>query len=185
MKAEQATNLYGLLAEFDDAKDLLAAARKARAAGYRKLNAYTPFAVKGLDEIIETPRKNWIPIIVFIGGVLGGLTGFFMQYFYLVVHYPINVGGRPLNSWQAFVPITFELTVLGAAIFGAFGMLWLNGLPRLFHPVFTVPQFRSASDDKFFLCLEADDAKFDRAETRWFLESLEPLEVIDVWYKKR
>lgn len=185
MKAERTTNLYGLLAEFEDARDLLGAARRAREAGYRKLRAYTPFPVKGLADLVEAPRKNWIPAIVFIGGVIGGLTGFFMQYFYLVWHYPLNVGGRPLNSWQAFIPITFELTILGAAVFGAVGMLWLSGLPRLFHPVFTVPEFRAATNDKFFLCVRASDAKFDPPETREFLESLAPVKVIDVWNKKR
>jgi hypothetical protein len=181
----ETTNLYGLLAEFGEPEKLTEAARRAREAGYENLQAYTPFAVEGLSEFVRVRRRNWIPVIVLIGGIVGGLGGFLMQVYYMAISYPLNIGGRPLVSWAAFIPITFELTVLGAALFGAFGMFILNGLPQPFHPVFTVPQFRAASDDKFFLSIEASDTKFDETEARGFLESLQPTEIIEVWDIKR
>ena len=181
MSEESETKLYGLLAEFDEPQKLIEAARRAHEAGYRNLQAYTPFSIEELSEYVKVRRRKWVPRIVFAGGLFGGLTGFLMQYFYLVIHYPINVGGRPLNSWQAFVPITFELTVLGGALFGVIGMLWLNGLPRPFHPVFTAPQFRHATQDEFFLCIEATDENFNWNETREFLEDFEPISVTDVF----
>lgn len=178
---ERRTKLYGLIAEFEDAETLLDASRRAQEAGFAEIQAYTPFPIDGLSEFVSVRRKNWVPVIVLIGGIFGGLTGFLMQWYAAGVSYPINVGGRPLFSWPSFIPITFELTVLGGALFGAFGMLILNGLPRLFHPVFTLPQFRSATNDRFFLCVRATDEKFDPLETRKFLEEMTPSEVTTVF----
>lgn len=179
MKVKRRPELYGLLAEFDDPQSLLDAARRAREEGYSCMEAYTPFPVEGLSKIIGG-RRNWVPLIVLIGGIIGGTGGFFMQYYAAALHYPLNIGGRPLWSWPAFIPITFELTVLFAALSGAFGMLAINRLPQPYHPVFNVEQFGLATQTKFFLCIEADDPKFDREKTRSFLESLNPREVFDV-----
>jgi hypothetical protein len=171
--------LYGLVAEFDNPEALLAAARDAYAAGYRRMDGYSPFAVEGLPEAIGF-RHTWVPLIVLIGGVIGGVGGFFMQWYAAVISYPVNVGGRPLNSWPAFIPITFELTVLLAAFAAVFGMLILNGLPRPYHPVFNAPHFELASVNRFFLCIEAADPQFDRIGTWQFLESLGPDNVAEV-----
>jgi hypothetical protein len=173
------TPIYGLLAEYTEPDDLVAAAHRAYEAGYRKMDAYTPLPVEGLAEAIGFTR-NRLPLVVLIGGLLGGFTAFGMMYFSAVINYPINVGGRPLLSWPAFVPITFELTVLGASAFAVFGMLGLNGLPMPYHPVFNVPGFALASRNRFFLCIEASDPKFDRLATRQFLESLGPKLVSEV-----
>jgi hypothetical protein len=173
------TPIYGLLAEFTDPDDLLAAARRAREEGYRRMDAYTPLPVEGLAEAIGFTR-NRLPWVVLVGGILGAATAYGMMYFSAVLNYPINVGGRPLHSWPAFVPITFELTVLGASLFAVFGMLGLNGLPMPYHPVFNVPSFALASRNRFFLCIQADDPKFDRQATRQFLESLGAKQVSEV-----
>ncbi|HEX5503618.1 MAG TPA: DUF3341 domain-containing protein [Thermomicrobiales bacterium] len=171
--------LYGLMAEFDDPDDLLAAARRAREAGYRRMDAYSPFPVEGLAEALDF-RNTRVPEIVLAGGLVGGVGGFFMQWFATRVFYPLNVGGRPLNSWPAYIPITFELTVLLAAFAALFGMLLLNGLPQPDHPVFNAPAFQLASRDRFFLCIEANDPRFDRAATTRFLLDLRPLRVEEV-----
>ena len=187
MKAGYEPKIYGVLAEFDEAEKLIEAARRCRDTDYEKMQAFTPFAIEELSEILRTKRRNWIPAIVLAGGILGGLTGFFMQYYAAAISYPQNIGGRPPNSWQAFVPITFELTVLGGAIIGALGLFFLCGLPQLYHPVFGEPNFRRASQDGFFLLIEARDAKFDYPETRGFLETLKPVEVTAIFderYKK-
>lgn len=179
MKVKQRSDLYGIMAEFDEPQRLLDAARRAREEGYRCMEAYTPFPVEGLSKVIGV-RRLWVPLIVLIGGICGGLGGFFMQYYAAALHYPLNIGGRPLWSWPAFIPITFELTVLCAALSGAFGMLAINGLPQPSHPVFNVEQFGLATQTKFFLCIEAADPKFSIEETREFLESLNAREVLDV-----
>jgi hypothetical protein len=173
------TALYGLLAEFATPDDLLQATRQARQEGYRRLEAYTPFPVEGLAEALDFHRTH-IPLVVLLGGVVGGLGSYFLQYWINVVHYPLNVGGRPLHSWPAFIPVTFELTILGAALAAVLGMLALNGLPMPYHPLFNVPRFERASSDGFFLCIEAHDARFDSAETRRFLEGLSASEVSEV-----
>jgi hypothetical protein len=164
-------HIYGLLAEFDRPGDLLRASERAHADGYRRLDAYTPFPIHGLSDAVGFHRTR-LPWIVFFGGLTGCLGGFFMQWFANNVHYPINIGGRPLNSWPAFIPITFECTILFASFSAVIGMLALNGLPQPYHPLFNAPNFELASRSHFFLCIEATDAKFDVEQTRAFLQSL-------------
>jgi hypothetical protein len=171
--------IHGLLAEFDDANAVVAATRRAYEKGFRRMDAYTPFPIEELSDALGF-RKTRLPLLVLIGGILGGLTGFGMQYYTAAIEYPINVGGRPFNSWPSFIPITFELTVLGAALVAVLGMLALNGLPMPYHPVFNVPRFALATRDRFFLCLEATDPLFDRTATREFLKELHPREVTEV-----
>jgi hypothetical protein len=161
------------MAEFDSSEDLLEAARRTYEEGYRKMDAYTPYPIEGLAEAIGFHRSR-IPALVLAGGIIGGLAGFSLQYWINVISYPLNVGGRPLNSWPSFIPVTFELTILCAAFAAVFGMLTLNRLPMLYHPVFNAPRFELASRDHFFLCIEAEDPRFDRQRTRSFLESLSP-----------
>jgi len=166
--------LYGLLAEFESADAVLAAARAAYAAGYRQMNAYTPFPVHGLSEALGQ-KKSILPFLVLIGGIVGGSLGYGMMYYASVISYPINVGGRPLHSWPAFIPITFEMTILGASLTAFLGMLALNGLPHPHHPLFNVPAFSLASRDRFFLSLQVRDPLFDIDRTRQFLENLTPI----------
>jgi ActD protein len=159
------------MAEFENPDALLAAARRAFDEGFRKMDAYTPFPVEGLAEAIGFHRTR-VPLIVLIGGILGCLGGFCLQYWIAVIDYPINIGGRPLNSWPSFIPVTFELTILIAALSAFFAVLALNGLPMPYHPVFNVDRFELASRSRFFLCIEARDPKFDRDQTGKFLESI-------------
>jgi len=179
MKPKPKPPLYGVVAEFDAAETLVAAVRKTVGEGYRNLEAYSPFPVEGLDEALGFHRSR-VPLITLIGGIVGGVGGFFMQWFAAVIHYPTNIGGRPLNSWSAFIPVTFELTILCAAIATVLGMLGLNGLPMPYHPLFNVPSFERASRDRFFLCVESKDPKFDPEGTKRFLDSLNPKGVYDV-----
>jgi hypothetical protein len=162
---------YGLLAEFSSAQTLVDAAAKAREEGFKRLDAYSPFPVEGLTEAIGH-RITRLPLVVLTGGILGGLAGFVLQYYTSVHYYPLNIGGRPLNSWPMFIPVMFECTILGAALSAVFGMLGLNGLPMPYHPLFAVPRFAGASRDKFFLCIRSVDPKFNLAGTRAFLEGL-------------
>jgi hypothetical protein len=173
------TAIYGLLAEFATPQELLEATRRARQAGYRDMDAYTPYPVEGLAEELELPRTR-VPFVVFVAGLVGAAVGFFMQYWSMGVSYPFNVGGRPTNSWPVFIPITFEIMVLVASFAALLGMLFLNGLPRPYHPLFNVPQFARASQDRFFLCIEATDPRFDRETTRQLLAELGPNEVVEV-----
>lgn len=168
--------LYGLMAEFEDPDELVEKTKRAYQAGYRRMDAFTPFPVHGLAEAMGLNR-NWVPYIVLLGAILGGVAGFALQYYTSVIDYPINIGGRPLNSWPAFMIVTFEAAVLGAVSFGVFGMLALNKLPMPHHPVFSVPQFRQATRDRFFLCIMVTDPQFDLEQTRSFLTDLEPLNV--------
>jgi hypothetical protein len=171
--------IYGLLAEFGDANALVTATRAAHDAGYVRMDAYSPFPIEELAEALGF-RKTRLPIIVLIGGLIGGIGGYVLQYWTATTAYPINVGGRPLNSWPSFIPVTFELTILGAAIFAVLGMLALNGLPMPYHPVFNVPRFALATRDRFFLCIEARDALFDQAKTADFLRTLGARNVTEV-----
>ena len=171
--------IYGLMAEFDNPEALLEAARRAHAGGYRQMDAYSPFPVEGLAEAIGFHRTR-LPLIVLLGGIAGGLGGYLLQYYTAVIDYPLNVGGRPLHSWPSFIPVTFETTVLIAALAAVLGMLALNGLPRPYHPVFNVPSFEMASRNLFFLCIESTDPLFDRERTRQFLEALGPRQVHEV-----
>jgi len=171
--------LYGLLAEFATVEDLVAAARQARDAGYRRMDAFTPLPVEGLAEAVGYGHTR-LPLLVLIGGLVGCGTGFYLQYYGSVYNFSLNVGGKPLNSWPAFIPITFELTVLFAALTCVFGLLAMNGLPTPYHPVFNVEKFATASRDRFFLCIKARDPKFDREKTREFLKSLKAREVMDI-----
>jgi len=168
--------VYGLMAEFEDPNHLVAAAHRAREAGYRRMDAYSPLPIEELHEAIGF-HDTKLPMIVLIGGLVGCLAGYLLQYWVSTMAYPINVGGKPLNSWPAFIPVTFECTILGAALSAVLGMLGLNGLPQPYHPVFNVARFALASRNRFFLCIEARDRKFDLAETRRFLETLEAKEV--------
>lgn len=171
---------YGLMAEFDDAEQLLGAALRARhAGGYTHIEAYSPVPVEGLDKALGKIR-NRVPMMTLIGALVGGVGTFAMEWYSAVIDYPINVGGRPDNSWQAFLPPAIEMTLLFAAVFGAVGMLLCNGLPRLHHPLFEVEAFERASDDHFFLVLHADDPCFELENTRAFLKAMSPLSITEV-----
>ena len=171
--------IYGVMAEFDNPTSLVNATRRAREEGYRKLDAYSPFPIEELSDALHL-HKNKLPLIVLIGGILGLLTGYLMQYYVTVIYFPINVGGRPLHSWPAYIIITFELTILFAAFAAVLGLLALCGLPMPYHPAFNVPRFALASRNRFFLCIEATDPMFERKKTSDFLESLEANEVSEV-----
>ena len=171
--------LHGIIAEFENEEAIINATQRAVDAGYEKMEAYTPYPLEELIDILHL-HKNKIALVILIGGIVGCCVGFGMQYFASVIHYPINVGGRPLNSWPAFVPVMFECTILFAGISAFVGMLLMNGLPRPHHPVFNVARFKYATQDRFFLCIEADDPKFDTDETKQFLENLNPHEVSEV-----
>ena len=172
-------DLYGIMAEFAEPEQLLHAARRAYEAGYRKMDAYSPYAVEGVAEAIGF-HKTRVPLIVLLGGICGAVTAYFMMWYSATIDYPLNVGGRPLHSWPAFIPITFELTVLFAAVAGTLGMLFMNGLPKPYHPVFNAPGFKLASQTRFFLCIEADDDMFQARRVRDFLRSLGAEKILEV-----
>src|SRR4051794_7659826 len=171
--------LYGVMGEFDSPTELVAAARRAYKAGYRRINGYSPYPIEELSEAIGFHHTS-LPLIVLIGGILGGLGGFFMKYWMEVVDYPLNVGGKPYNSWPAFIPITFECTVLVAAFAAVMGMLALNKLPQPYHPVFNAPNFALATRDRFFLVIEASDRKFEHDQVVDFMRQLGPKDLVDV-----
>lgn len=171
--------LHGLMVEFAAPEALLAAVHRARQQGYSRMDAYTPYPVEGLAEALRVNRRR-VPPIVLLGGIVGGAAGYLMQYWVSVIAYPLNVGGRPMHSWVSFIPVTFELTILVAAFSALLGMLAMNGLPAPYHPVFNVPQFAMASQDKFFLCIESRDPKFNRDATGKFMATLGGSEVYEV-----
>ena len=171
--------IHGLMAEFDNPTELVEAARAARGKGYRKLDAYSPFPIEELSGALGL-HHNKLPLIVLAGGVIGGISGYLLQYFVSVIYFPINVGGRPLHSWPSYIVITFEMTILFAALAAVLGLMGLCGLPQPYHPVFNVPRFALASRNRFFLCIEASDPLFDAERTAGFLETLEPKEVSEV-----
>jgi Protein of unknown function (DUF3341) len=173
------TGVYGLMAEFADVNNLVAAARRVREEGYVRTDAFSPYPVEGLSEELGL-RHTRVPLIVLIGGILGGASGYFMQYYLAVHEYPFNIGGRPAHSWPAFIPVTFELTILTAALCAVLGMFALNGLPMPYHPVFNVPRFALATRDRFFLCIEAADPRFDLERTGALLRSLGSTAVTEV-----
>lgn len=173
--------MYGLLAEFDSPEALRHAATQARGEGYSCMDAYTPFPVEGMGALFESHRKR-VSLITLLGGLIGGLGGYYMQHWMAAVNYPLNVGGRPLESIPAFIPVTFETAVLGAALSAFLGMLALNGLPQPYHPVFNVDRFAMASRDRFFLCIQATDPKFDQRRTHEFLEAMDAHGVFEVPY---
>jgi hypothetical protein len=172
------TPIYGMMAEFDSATDLVAAAHKTHEAGYKKIDAYSPFPVEELAEAIHC--TNHVPLVTLIGACIGGLSGYLLQYWVAVVTYPINVGGRPYHSWPSFIIVTFEMTILFGGISAVFGMLALNGLPMPYHPVFNVPRFAMATKDRFFLIVFSSDPKYSPTGTRQFLESLGPRSISEV-----
>lgn len=171
--------LYALVAEFDSAEALMAAAERTRDAGYTKTDGYTPYPVEGLDDALgmRPSRLGWVVLIM---GTLGGLAGFWMQWYANSIYYPLNIGGKPLNSWPNFIVITFESAVLVAALTAALFMLGRNGLPRPYHSIFNTPNFESVTRDAFFLAIEVRDEKFDLVETRAFLEGLSPTRLSEV-----
>lgn len=179
LRATTEPRLYGLVAEFDDPDAVVSAASAAFDAGYRRMDAYSPFPVHGLADAIGF-RDNRVPWMIFFCGLAGASGGLLLQWFTSAVDYPWNVGGKPFFSWPAFIPVTFECTILLAAFGAVFGMLAMNGLPRPYHSIFNAPRFERASQDRFFLCIEADDPRFDVTETARFLRGLAPLNVAEV-----
>jgi hypothetical protein len=171
--------LYGLMAEFDTPTALVQAAERARLEGYRQMDAYSPIPIEELSEALGL-RRTRLPILVFAGGLLGGIGGYSLEYWTQAIAYPLNIGGRPYNSWPHYIPVMFETTVLGAALCAFVGMWALNKMPMPYHPVFNVPAFARASRDRFFLCIETTDPRFDRHATAKFLESLHPVGVSEV-----
>ncbi len=167
------------MAEFDTPTELVEAANKVRLAGYTKTDAFSPFPLHEIDEALGI-RRSILPLLVFAGGITGLLSGVALQVFVHYIDYPLNIGGRPYISIPSFVPPAYELTILLAGFTAVFGMLFLNGLPRPYHPVFNVPRFALATREKFFLLIEAADPKYSYDEVRSFMESLKPQEVFDV-----
>ena len=171
---------YGLMAEFLTPQALLDAVQRVKSEGFQKIDAFTPYPVEPVSEEIEDHKKSKVSLLVLLGGLTGAAVGFGFQLWISSAAYPLNIGGRPLNSWPAFIPATFELTILFAALSAVVGMFALNKLPEPYHPVFNVPNFERASQDRCFLLIEAADPKYDAEETRSLLESLGPEEVHDV-----
>jgi Alternative complex III, ActD subunit len=178
-RSPKPTTIHGLMAEFDDPNALVSATRRAFREGYRRMDAYSPFPIEELHEALGAHHTR-LPLIVLIGGIIGCLGGYALQYWVSAMAYPLNIGGKPLHSWPAFIPVTFECTILVAALSAVLGMLALNGLPMPYHPVFNVTRFALASRNRFFLCIEGTDPKFDLQETRSFLEELTSREVTTV-----
>jgi hypothetical protein len=168
--------IHGAMAEFDTPEELIAACEKAYAEGFRKMDAYAPLPVEGLAEAIGF-KRNKVAFCVLIAGICGVIGGFSLLEWITVIAYPHNVGGRPLNSWPAYIPITFECMILLSALTAMISMFAMNGLPKPYHPVFNIPEFERASVDKFFLCIESKDPKFSPDHTLDFLRGLGGKEV--------
>jgi hypothetical protein len=179
MNAQRRPGIHGLMAEFAEPDGLIRAIREVRREGYRRVEAYTPYPIEEVSEALALQRSK-MPLIVLAGGLLGLAGGYFLQYWVNAWAYPMNIGGRPVHSWPAFIVPTFEMTILFAALFAVLGMFALNGLPQPYHPVFNVPRFAAASRDRYFLVIEAADPKFDRGGTADFLRRLEAREVAEV-----
>ena len=177
--AKTETPFYGLMAEFDSAQALVDAADKVRRAGYTRSDAYSPFPIHGLAEALGFKERHVAPIVL-CAGITGALAGYSLEYWTQVIDWPMNIGGRPYHAWVSFIPPAFETTILFAAFSAVIGMLALNGLPQPYHPVFNVPRFERASQDGFFLAIEASDPKFNAEATRGLLMSLNPREVVQV-----
>ena len=178
--AETSPSLYGLMAEFANPDDLVTAARQVRTAGYRKVDAYSPYPMESLIHELDQ-HHSWVPTIVLGGGLTGFLAGYGLEYWSSVIEYPMNIGGRPFDSWVSFIPPAFETTILFASFGAVFGMLALNGFPRPYHPVFNIEAFaKSASNDRFYLVIEAADPKFDLTKTADFLQSMSPTFVKEI-----
>ncbi|HEV2697609.1 MAG TPA: DUF3341 domain-containing protein [Terriglobales bacterium] len=171
--------IYGLLAEFDSVDTVIAAAHRVHDAGYRKIDAYSPFPLEELSEAIGFER-NGVALVCLVGGLLGCTAAYVLQWWINTISYPVNIGGRPFHSWPSFIIVTFEMTILFSGLSAVFGMIALNGLPMPYHPVFNVPQFDFASKDKFFIIIFSSDINYDPVRTRQFLESLSPLSVAEV-----
>jgi hypothetical protein len=172
--------LYGLMAEFADPTTLVSAARRTHAEGYRKVDAFSPYPIHELFDVLELNDKR-LPLAVLVGGILGCLAGFGLCYWVSVIAYPLNIGGRPFNSWPSFIPVTFEVTILLASLTTVLALIVLNGLPMPYHPVFNVKRFAEhASQDGLFLAIEADDPKFDINKTREFLLNLGAREINEI-----
>jgi len=173
------TPLYGLMAEFDNPTELMKAARATYAAGYRNIDAYTPYPIEELADVIGF-EKTRVPLVCLLGGILGGLSGYLLQYWINNISYPLNIGGRPFHSWPAFIIVTFEMTILFGGLSAVIGMLGLNGLPAPYHPVFNNPRFSAVSRDRFFLCIEAADPQFDPERARQFLSAFNTVDIAEV-----
>jgi Protein of unknown function (DUF3341) len=172
-------DIYGIAAEFDNPNELLKATKAVYEEGYREMDAYSPFPIEEVFEAL--PHKfNWVPYIVLAGGLIGVFSGYMLEYYAAAVSYPLNIGGRPLVSWPAFIPPAYETTILFASLAAVVGMLALNGFPRPYHPIFNAPNFDLASQEKFFLCVESTDPKFDKEKTLSFMESLGARQVSEV-----
>lgn len=181
--SQKSPSVYGLMAEFGSAQALLDAAEKVKAAGFHEIDAYSPYPIEAVSEVVCDHKRSRMPLIVLAGGLLGLLGGFGLEYWAAVIEYPMNIGGRPHFSWPSFVIPAYETTILGASLAGVVGMLFLNGLPSPYHPVFNHKRFvEKASRDGYFLVIKAKDKKFDRAATRTFLEGLHASEVAEVEY---
>ncbi len=174
-----AASMYGLMAEFDSPDALRGAVGELRNRGYTQLEAYSPFPVEGLAQLLGH-KRDWLPFWTLLGGIAGASVSYFIQYYAAVVDYPLNIGGRPLNSWPAFLPISIEFTIFGAAVCAALALLIADGLPKLYHPVFNVPRFEHASRDGFFVCIRAQDTRFDTECVRALLQELGAKQVAEV-----
>lgn len=162
---------FGLLAEFENPQILYTACEKVRDAGYKQWDAYTPFPVHGLDKAMGIPASK-VPWVALGGALTGMCTAVMLQWYTSAVEYPLVISGKPLFSWPAFVPITFELSILFGAFGAVLGMLAINGLPKPYHPLFSSERFARVTDDKFFIAIEVGDEKFDAASTEAFLKEI-------------